>query len=175
MAEKQTPTSSSRTSNPNEDWYAAARRVIQEPASEPEVPQRQPRLTRRQALGAGLVLATTLTAGVVGLHNEAGGNNSPERGELDQTIHSIILDPGANLRNDPFIADEPNSVAEPISKTITIETPHGVRVENNTNNGTWYGIEKEDLAVAIPNAANANDKDGIIWVNEQRVETVNHK
>lgn len=123
-----------------------------------------------------LAAAASISAGAYGLSTMEGGNdNGAERGEVDQSIYSLTLSPDANLRYDPNMGNDDNNtlIGQPGEETLVV-SEDGIRVLDDTNNGTWYGIDSSKLAEAIPNFNNRNDKDGIIWVNEQGVTHITH-
>ena len=103
---------------------------------------------------------------------EGGNSNGAERGEIDTTIESITLNPDANFRFDPYAGKEENdnSVLQ-LGAEITIDANHDIQVLENTNNGTWYGIPFEHVQNVVPDVSNT-DKDGLLWVNEQGVGTI---
>lgn len=122
--------------------------------------------TRRIVAGAiGAALAGG--AAYAALSAESGGSNNPERGELDTQIVAATLLDGARIRQDPFVEGqyETPNILKQVDGTTHFSTPDGVRIERSTNNGTWYGFE----ASQIPDLGDVNDKDGIVWVNEQKV------
>lgn len=161
----------------------AARRIIEVPTRETiQVPPRsesqpsqnvEPRPSRLAQAGVGIAAGAALLVGVGAVHESAGGSDSPERGELDQTVNSIVLNPDANLRNDPTTegVNGPNLVANP-GQEVTIAPEGDVRVVESDDNGTWYGIQAEDLATQVPDVAATNDKDGVVWVNEQGIASI---
>lgn len=165
-----------------EDTSAAARRAVDlstpreaapvPPTVETEPPKRR-KITGKQALGWG-VAGVAMTVGVVGIASQADGDNNAERGELQPAITSITVSPDANWRLDPTVPDEytaPN-VAFDLDAEVKIDALHDIRVLEGTNNGTWYGINLEDIAAKVPDVANTSDEDHIIWVNEQGVVSV---
>jgi len=127
----------------------------------------------RNAVIGTAVVGGLLAIGVTGLANEQGGNaNGAERGDTDTTIESITLNPDANLRFDPYAGEgEDNNRVLSLGAQITIDADHDIRVLEGTNNGTWYGISLEDVKEIVP-SVDTTDKDGIIWVNEQGVESI---
>lgn len=134
-------------------------------------------ITDHPLRNAGIVAGgAMLAAGMYGLSTMEGGNaNGAERGEVDQSIYSLTLSPDANLRHDPNTGDVNTNtlIGQPGEETVVV-SEDGIRVLDDTNNGTWYGIESSKLAEAIPSFNNGNDKDGIIWVNEQGVTHITH-
>ena len=141
-------------------------------------PERKKEKRARQLKGAlaGLGIAT-LTGIGVGLlaHSEGGSDKGAERGTLDKTISSITLSPGAHLRFDPYVAnpesEAPNDVLQ-LQDRISIDINSDARVLEGTSNGTWFAIPSSEVAAVIPDFDSKNDKDGILWVNEQGVESV---
>lgn len=133
-------------------------------------PQQRRRPTAGQ-LGWSAAAAASIIAGVAGLAATAGGSDNPERGEVDQSIESVTLNPDANIRQDPYVTDEPNLAIPQLGAEVKIDAAHDIRVLEGTNNGTWYGINVDDITAKAPDAA-VNDKDGVVWVNEQGVESI---
>ena len=133
-------------------------------------PQPRRRPTAGQ-IGWSAAAAASIIAGGLGLASTAGGSDNPERGEVDQNITSITLDPEANIRQDPNVADEPNIAVPQLGAEVKIDAAHDIRVLEGTNNGTWYGINAEDITAKAPDAA-VNDKDGVVWINEQGIESI---
>lgn len=136
-------------------------------------PRGRRRPTTRQVLGWGAAGAA-MAVGIAGLAAQGDGDNNSERGELQPSITSITINPDANLRLDPTVPDEytaPNIALE-LGAEVTIDATHDIRVLTDTNNGTWYGIDLEDISAKVPDAANVSDEDHIIWVNEQGVTSV---
>ena len=125
-------------------------------------------------IGTAVFLGGMLTAGVVGIAaSEGGSSNGDERGTVDNTIESITLSPGANIRFDPYVGDDlTNTEALQLDAKVVINVKHDMRVLKGTNDGTWYGIPVNDAEASIPGIASANDQDGIVWVNETRVESI---
>lgn len=129
---------------------------------------RQPR--RAAAWGAAAtVAAASVAVGVGGLITSSGGDTAPEIQEGDKIVNSVTLLPEARIRQDPKVDDAvtgPNTLLNP-EQVVTIESEDGIRIHEDTDNGTWYGISTEDLATKIPEATNVHDTDGVVWVNEQ--------
>ena len=125
-------------------------------------------------IGSAVFLGAMLTVGVASIAASEGGNsNGAERGTVDNTIESITLSDGANIRFDPYVGDDStNTEALHLDAKVVINVKHDVRVIDGTNNGTWYGINVNEVAASIPSIASANDKDGIVWVNGQGVEAI---
>lgn len=142
---------------------------LAEKGSVEATPQRR-RPTAGQ-IGWSAAAAASLIAGGFGLTGTAGGSDNPDRGEVDENITSITLDPEANIRQDPYVAEEPNIAIPQLGAEVKIDAAHDIRVLEGTNNGTWYGVDVEDVAAKVPDVA-ANDKDGVVWVNEQGIESI---
>lgn len=92
--------------------------------------------------------------------------------EFNTSISSVTLEDGANLRSDPFVQDK--DVSNRLDQldlgdtdSIVITTEDGVQV-SDSEDGTWYGIKADDLTELL-DVDVENDKDGIVWVNEDRV------
>lgn len=135
----------------------------------PRTPDAKPSLTGKQVAG-GIAAGAALVAGGFGLNHMGGGDNLPERGDLDTSISSITLEQGANIRFDPEVKNAVTgpTLIESTDAEVTVTTDEGVRVLEDTNNGTWYGFE----ATQIPDLGNTNDKDGIVWVNEAGIDSI---
>ncbi|MGV9001640.1 MAG: hypothetical protein ACOH18_01650 [Candidatus Saccharimonadaceae bacterium] len=165
MTEKQT----NNSNNEPELFNNAAKRVVE---SDLHISERGKNILKGTGVVAGVAAGTFIASQLFG--GMAGGDDNPTRGELDPTLQSITVAEGANLRNDPLIPnrrDLPNLV-EKLGEEVTLHPHDDIRVLKNTNNGTWYGIEKEDITAAIPNFNDESDKDGIIWVNEDGISSV---
>lgn len=119
------------------------------------------------------VAAASIMAGAFGIAATSGGSDNPERGEADTTISSITLNSDAHVRQDPYVADEPNLAVLHLEEPITINAGHDIRVLEGTNDGTWYGISAEDIVTQYPNIQIV-DKDGEVWVNEQGVQSISN-
>ncbi len=125
----------------------------------------------KNTLTKGLLAGATVAFGVATLNSIAGGAElSPEKYETDTTIRSLTLSPGADILHNPFNEEDLTSIAQPDAAAVTIETPDGVHVYEGegTNNDIWYGVEPHK----IPNLPVNNDKDNIVWINEQGIESV---
>lgn len=132
---------------------------------------RKARFRRTLAIGA---TGAAVTAGLAGIASFADGDDNSERGDLNPAISSITVTPDANFRLDPKVDDDttgPNTALH-LGAEFTIDTAHDIRVLEDTNNGTWYGIPIDDIEKVVPEAANVNDQDGLLWVNEQGVRSV---
>lgn len=132
------------------------------------------KLTAKDA-AAGVLATSAFVAGIAGISSTSGGEDSTDQGEASPTtVNSITLSPDARVRQDPEVDNVvtgPNMLFSPGSE-LEIETNNEVRVLGGTNNGTWYGLTVEDVATKIPGAENLHDKDGIVWVNEAGVKSV---
>ena len=125
-------------------------------------------------IASAVFLGGMLTAGIASIAASEGGNsNGAERGTVDNTIESITLNTGANIRFDPYVGDNStNTEALHLDAEVVINVKHDVRVLEGTNNGTWYGISVNEVEPSIPSIASENDKDGIVWVNEKGVKAI---
>lgn len=134
------------------------------------------RLVSPGQVAGGVVLAGVVLGAAMGIEAMHGGSeNGADRGEIDPTIETIVLDPDANLRFDPSVKDEEenNLVLHPGAQ-VMIDANHDIRVLTDTNNGTWYAIPAEHLEAAIENFDDRGDKDDLIWVNEAGVADIVH-
>lgn len=136
--------------------------------------------TTGRRITAGGALRGGAAVGAIGLAilgwnaMEGGNDNGNERGEVITGVASIELNDDARFRNDPHVEDNDgstNRVLE-LNTPVTIDINDDIRRLDNTNNGTWYGISTEDLAVQYPSVLSSGDKDGIVWVNEQGVDSI---
>lgn len=94
--------------------------------------------------------------------------------EIDASIASVTLTEGANVRFDPYVSgktDAPNLVTT-LDSPITINSEHDFKVIEGTTNGQWIGIPVEDFKKANPQFSDNGDKDGIVWVNQQGVGSI---
>lgn len=148
-------------------------RAAQATANQPSEPRESGLFRKHPGLAvAGLVtIATVGVGGLVAL--EGGSSNGAERGTVDNSIESITLNPDANIRLDPYVGEgENNNDVLQLEAKVTIDVNHDIRVLEGTSNGTWYGIPISEVATVAPSASSINDKDGILWVNEQGVEKI---
>ena len=132
---------------------------------------------RRKHLYPLLAGAAIVGAAAYGLHaqsSEVRAGNVHE-GELNPNISSIQIYDGARVRSDAQILDQEigsNRLATVDlgdGRYVTLPTPEGVYVEHDEN-GTWYGIQAEDMSDVVTVDLD-DDKDGVVWVNEQRATT----
>lgn len=129
--------------------------------------QKHPILTTAALVGVAAVGFTGLTS------LEGGNSNGSERGTVDTTIESITISPDATFRLDPKVGEgEENNNVLQLGARVTIDVNHDIRVLEDTNNGTWYGISTDEIAAVVPKVSSINDNDGILWINEQGVESV---
>lgn len=144
--------------------------TLREPG-EPGFFNRHPHLTTA-GVTAGLVgIAAVGVTGIIS--SEGGTSNGVERGVVNNSIESLTLNPDANIRLDPYVSTgDNNNNALHLGAKVTIDANHDIRVLTDTNNGTWYGIPIAEVKAVAPRAGSINDKDGILWVNEQGVEKV---
>ena len=125
---------------------------------------------RNVLIGLG---AAAIVAGGIGLNhqsNEVNAGNVSDA-ELNPGITSITLEDEANLRSDPHAQNKDFSnrldqVDLGDSKHVVIPTEDGAYVTQNEN-GTWYGIKADDLT-GVLDVNVENDKDGIVWINDDR-------
>lgn len=126
----------------------------------------------KRIMGVGLVVGTALAipigVGVAGIAGEHGGStNGAEEGKVDNSIYEVTLNPGANVRFDPYVGEgENNNEAIHLDSQVKIDAAHDIRVLSDTKNGTWYGIPMDEIKDLAPSIDTA-DKDSIVWVNEQ--------
>ena len=167
------------TNHQNEEvqFNNAARRVIfdaQEDTSAGEPPLHMTERGKNVLKGAGVVAGLAAVGGIAaGMAQPDGGSYNPDRGEADASISSISLAENANLRYDPNVGTgDENNLIDQLDAAVTVDPESDVRVLHGTENGTWYGVNSEDISTAIPNFDDLEDKDSIVWVNEQNVESI---
>lgn len=128
----------------------------------------------RRRIATITMLGTAALVGIGGIaslnHQSSeslAGNIS--QAEFNTSISSVTLEDGANLRSDPFVQDK--DVSNRLDQldlgdtdSIVITTEDGVQVSENED-GTWYGIRADDLTEPLDIGVE-NDKDGVVWVNE---------
>jgi len=163
------------------DPVAAAKRLeAQEAARAAALPAPKERTSVKDALitasliAGGVGVAALGVGGLVSM--EGGSSHGAELGTPDNTIESITLSPDAHLRLDPYVGDPKDDTANDVldlPAQVTIDANHDIRVLTDPNSGTWYGIPIGEVSAVIPDANGINDKDSILWVNEQGVEKVN--
>lgn len=148
------------------------------------------RLNGRGKVVLGSAALLLAAGGAVAFSSHESGSNDPDKifGESDTTISKIEINgDGVNLRSDPSIPNPKDGIQNVVAKinvqdtgsgdvstknfSITVDTDDGVHTYEDAN-GTWYGINKKDLEKSVPGVKNANDSDGVIWVNEQRAKPV---
>lgn len=151
-------------------FFEQTDKSVVEDSANPETRVSDKRRKRLNITLTALALAS-VTAGAVGINALEGGNSNGEsRGDIDGTIQSLTLNPEANLRHDPSAQyGENDNLVLNLGATVEINAVNDIRVLNDTNNGTWYGIPTADIKEVIPNLDTKGDKDNIIWVNEQGV------
>jgi hypothetical protein len=107
---------------------------------------------------------------------ERGSENPKKYGELDPSVIQVLIEDGANLRFDPYYAsDGSNLIEQNIGGSVTVETPNGAYLTNQdeySRDGTWVGVSVEDIKNAMPNFDDKNDKDGWVWINEQKSKVI---
>lgn len=133
-----------------------------------------------EKVGAGVLVAVT-AAGVAHANTNAESISehytSIDTGLFDSTITSISIDGDATIREEAAVGN-PNDGANDLyvtdpSETYTIPLAQGAEVKRNEN-GNWFGVSVLDIAAADKELAEKlglKDKDGIVWINEQRAST----
>ena len=130
------------------------------------------------AVGAGIVLSAH--KGVETVRNSEDSNPFENNRVVAETI---TLEEGAIIRENPVVKTGRNDGNSneltrtdfgdlgAAGETLTIEPDANVyRVDSRTD-GDFIGVHVEDLAEALPEdkaSALEKDKDGIVWINEQR-------
>lgn len=161
------------TSERSPTLYAPTESLL--PQSHEARDRRKKRVRRPLATLALIGFVTpVIVTNLLNISNEArvGGDMSNETPNPD--IGSVQIFDGATVRSDPYKGDGFDSnrlddVDSGTDEATTIFTPKGVRISVD-NNGTWYGIPAEDLTAALPTVNATDDRDGIVWVNEQRAK-----
>ncbi|HMS92814.1 MAG TPA: hypothetical protein PKD28_00360 [Candidatus Saccharibacteria bacterium] len=138
------------------------------------LPQSENARERRRNVRNLVILGGVATAAIFGLNHlsnedRAGGDASNET--LNPDIVSIQVDNGATIRSDPHKRDGDTSnrldqIDLGDGRYVTVPTEEGVRIAHDEN-GTWYGLSANDLT-DIVNIDISDDRDGIVWINEQR-------
>lgn len=128
--------------------------------------------THRAAAALGIVASIAVgTYGCASLSSESQRGSTYE-GPVDSRISAINLDNGATIRSEPKMdstqdfTNRLDTLELGDGKSIRVPTPNGVYVEDD-NNGTWYGIPAAELT-DVANVNISNDRDGIVWINEQK-------
>lgn len=113
----------------------------------------------------GIALAAEAFGGL------SGGNSDPNKYEINQNVSSVTLEEGANIRHDPLVGSAEDSLPiHTLDHATTIDTPSGAYHAEEYRNGSWVGIKLTDIdPAAIPNFDTKGDKDGIGWINNQKV------
>jgi hypothetical protein len=129
------------------------------------------------ALYSGLG-AVALGAAIALLNSGGGGSSEREaygldEVEIDGTIASVSLVEGANIRFEPYVSDETQAptLIETLDAPVTINANHDLRVLDDTNNENWIGIPIETVKQSYPEFDDRGDNDGIVWVNEQGIDS----
>ncbi|MFZ2125369.1 MAG: hypothetical protein WA087_03150 [Candidatus Saccharimonadales bacterium] len=137
--------------------------------------------TKLKKIGSTVVGIVVLGAGVYGIASSQNGGtdlkaNPDTLGTGDNTIETVVLKPDANIRYDHTTGGQyDNNLIESVEKKTNIEigaNPVYVHDEGELGNGKWYGIPAEDLEKA--GVDTSADKDGIAWVNEQGIDSIEH-
>lgn len=125
---------------------------------------------------AALIAGVGIYANVQMNHNALAGSSSP-KGELVESAKKVTLGSGAILRSDPYVPDPDLDISNRLgsydfgdAKQATVDTPEGVYVVDNSN-GRWVGIKRDNIKDASIDSSSVKldtDRDGVIWVNEQR-------
>lgn len=140
----------------------------------------------KKIAGKAIVITALLVAGVGGAigmnmklsHDALAGQSKPS-GELVETTTKMKIGSGAILRSSPNVPDPDISLSNKLgsldfgdTENTVIDTPHGVYIHDDVN-GRWYGIDRDDLkesSIKNSSAKLDTDRDGVIWVNEQRAD-----
>lgn len=129
---------------------------------------------------ASIIGSAALVSGVFAITNES-PSKYEERlndiSEINTDIEAVIIENGAIIRSEPGVDNtEPNIVAtlKLDNSQVIVSTPEGVRVRQDSENGNWYGISKEDLESQdiIKSRPFDSDDSGYYWINGQLVEVV---
>ena len=143
-------------------------------------------VTGKKKIAGKAIVVAILLAGVGGAlgmnmkmsHDALAGQSSPS-GELVQTTTKVKIGSGAILRSDPHVPDIDIDLSNKLGSldfgdtdNTVIDTPHGVYTYDNVD-GRWYGINRDDLkesSIKNSSAKLDTDRDGVIWVNEQKAD-----
>lgn len=161
-------TPNTNPTNEDQAFSNAARRIVVDEKAAPERPlhiTERGKKVRAGAIGATGALAVAAIA--LGVNNMDTGATEPK---LETPDGAISLSEGARLRSEPTVFDEErgSNRIDTLETSVVIEPSAPVEVKRGTDNGTWYGLQAEDLATAIPGFDKSGDSDNIIWVNEQK-------
>lgn len=118
---------------------------------------------RHDKLATTAVSALAITGLAIGLKSLEGGSNNPSRFDHNTNVTQVHFDEGANVRYDPNV-DSDTAPITTLDKSIDITTPSGDYGLDEMHNGHWVGVD----AANIPGFDAKGDKDGIVWVNEQK-------
>ncbi|NLA42870.1 hypothetical protein GX865_01760 [Candidatus Saccharibacteria bacterium] len=100
-----------------------------------------------------------------------------------EQVEEVSVSHGANIRHDPRVSDarsgERSNVITSIdlgdqaeNGEITFTPNANVYRVDEVNNGTWYGFRADEFGESLPSDKAeklAEDKDGIIWINGQKI------
>lgn len=133
-----------------------------------------PRVKTIATRAGAAALSVAIAGGAAfGLHEMAGGSDNPNRGETI-SADTITINEDARFRNDPYVPDgDPN-----IALNNPLTSPTEINVKTNSihisedANGEWYGIPIEEMKGKVPGIEDAQDKDGVIWINQQGIDSV---
>lgn len=127
------------------------------------------------------VLATAFVAAKGGTAAYEMVKDDSDQFENDKvSVSEISIEDGARFRSEPAVPskDEAPNILTTTNfgdlagsdATLSFAPGEDVYKVETVNNGTFYGVSTEDLSLALPNKADelSKDKDGIIWVSEQR-------
>jgi len=125
-------------------------------------------------LGLGLVVGA-------GINHFNGGSELTTKEKFNPdiekvTVTEMTIDEGAILRNDPVVENgENNNIVKKTNHTVKFDKNGNMLIyiyDNDGANGKWFGISAKDIKKADPNFDSNGyidtDKDGTIWVNEQK-------
>ena len=119
---------------------------------------------KRSARLTGSVLALTVTA--TGCASQE--VDTPFKDVKVSNITSLTVGEDARIRTEPHTTSSSEGLGNVLEKTnseleVSISPDEEVLVDENEN-GRWFGLPAEQFSL--------DDKDGIVWVNKQKVTNV---
>ena len=147
----------------NHDHIASVTHIYPNEVRETLVDRGMNFLRDHNKLVSTAALGALAIAGIASLKGLEGGSNDPSRFAHDTNVTQVHFDEGANIRYDPLVDSDTPPITT-LDKSITIDTPNGAYSQQEFHNGEWIGVD----AANIPGFDAKGDKDGIVWVNEQK-------
>lgn len=127
-------------------------------------------------VGAGVLMAALIAGGGYGIGKKVHSIASQPHEGPTTSATEVIFENGALIREQPAV-DPSNIVAElnfgdnPDS-TLTVPVEDGVVfLHEHPTNGEFIVMDADDLEKVLPGKGFDQDKDGTVWVSEQRAHT----